>query len=141
MGNQLLDDILENVYVAGFICTDEQRLAQIVESEGEPASVTASDLATKYIGIPGLFARPAIPKTGAQPSSTAGALESWLAVHEAGHAIVAVRGGLPVRGVRFFEPTASPEKPASSTADGIGQGTQCSYSDWSGLRSLATSRK
>jgi hypothetical protein len=108
MGSQLLDDVLEEAYVAGFNCTDEQRLAQIVESEERPAGVTANALATKYIGMPGLFARPAMPQTGAQPSSTAGALESWLALHEAGHAIVAVRGGLPVRGVRFFEPNGFP---------------------------------
>jgi hypothetical protein len=36
------------------------------------------------------------------PSPTAGARDEWLAVHEAGHAIVGVKASFRLRGVRFY---------------------------------------
>jgi hypothetical protein len=36
------------------------------------------------------------------PLSSAGAGEKWIAVHEAAHAIVAIKAGIGIRGIRFY---------------------------------------
>ena len=41
-------------------------------------------------------------RNGKRPSSNAGASERWLAVHEAGHAVVGIRTGLTMYGIRFY---------------------------------------
>jgi len=58
---------------------------------------------------PGAFAAnsvPLLPKATdpmmGTPASTAGARDEWLAIHEAAHAIVVIKAGIALRGVRFY---------------------------------------
>ena len=50
---------------------------------------------------PGLVRQATDPELGI-PASLAGAREEWIALHEAAHAIVAVKAGIMVRGIRFY---------------------------------------
>ena len=53
------------------------------------------------LAVPGLVRQATDPELGI-PASLAGAREEWIAVHEAAHAIVAVKAGIMVRGIRFY---------------------------------------
>jgi hypothetical protein len=68
--------------------------------------------------------QPAIwPGSGNLASTTAGAGAEWIAVHEAGHAIVAVKAGFHVSGIRFYDG----DNPCGET--GVGEGFERSDVD------------
>jgi hypothetical protein len=101
--DKFLDLVLENLLVRGINCPNLPLLSMYVTMEYElcGASPDLNTFLQKCLELPGVTHRPASP-TGETPSVTAGARDRWLAVHEAGHAIVGVKAGFTLRGVRFY---------------------------------------
>jgi hypothetical protein len=100
---QFVDALMEEILIRGFICPPVQTLALIVSGEWERLgeSPDPAPYAERCVQFLGLSNRHANPVMGIA-SATAGAREEWLAVHEAGHAIVGLNAGLKLWGVRFY---------------------------------------
>jgi hypothetical protein len=95
---------LERLFVRGFDCSNHKRIEDCVltrEAWMRPAP-DPDAFASWYAEEPGLAVPFVVMATGATPSLTAGANNLCLALHEAGHAVVALAEGLAVYGVRFF---------------------------------------
>jgi hypothetical protein len=101
---QFIDAVLEDLFVRGLNCPNLHLLTTYVRMERDrsgqwPEPAVFADKCTQ---LPGVTHCPVDQMTGTSPSVTAGAREKWLAVHEAGHAVVGIRSGLTLRGIRFY---------------------------------------
>jgi hypothetical protein len=101
--DKFIDLVLENLFVRGFNCPNLPLLSMYVTREYEQCgeSPDLNSFLPKCFALPGVTHRPESP-TGETPSPTAGARDRWLAAHEAGHAIVGIKAGFTLRGVRFY---------------------------------------
>ena len=101
--DEFTDAVMEALFVRGFACLDRPVLWTYVGME--LAGLGASPDPMAYIEtlwrVPGLVRQATDPELGI-PATLAGAREEWIAVHEAAHAIVAVKAGIMVRGIRFY---------------------------------------
>jgi hypothetical protein len=97
---QFVNAVMEQLFVRGFVCPPRPSLSICVQTAW-PSLGPLSD--------PGAFATnsvPPLPKARdpmmGTLASAAGARDEWLAIHEAAHAIVVLKAGIPLRGVRFY---------------------------------------
>jgi hypothetical protein len=102
---QFTDTVVEQLFVRGFNCGNIPMLSAHVGSNWERlVSTNPAAFAESCLRWPGLVYKPTSPM-GEVPSETAGAGDRWLAVHEAGHAIVGIRADLKLWGIRFYGAT------------------------------------
>jgi len=100
---QFVNNLLEYLFVHGFDA-DRGTLSSEVHREWTalgkcPDFASFATKCTQCIWL----ARPAVSPDRQMPASpSAGASEKWLAVHEAGHAVVGIQAGLFLKGIRFF---------------------------------------
>jgi hypothetical protein len=101
---QLIDAVLEHLFIRGLSCLNLPLLSVYarMDRDRHGAWPDAHAFADQCTQLPGVTHRPVDQMTGTSPSRTAGASERWLAVHEAGHAIVGIRSGSTLRGIRFY---------------------------------------
>ncbi len=98
---QFTDAVLEQLFVWGFDCHHPHQIPLFAQARRQPGGDWPAVAAfAEYCIQTGIGFQPV--REGKRPSPTAGACERWLAVHEAGHAVVGVRSGLGLRGVRFY---------------------------------------
>lgn len=104
-----VDLVLENLFFRGFNCPNLPLLTTYVKMEYDRrgASPDLGVFLQTCLDLPGMTVRPVSP-TGEPASPTAGACDRWLAVHEAGHAVVGVVAGFTLRGIRFYGPGGFP---------------------------------
>src|ERR1022692_3122736 len=100
--DQFVDAVIEYLFVQGFNCRNQNLLSMRVRMAWERlgASSDPTAFAEECLRIGDIALQPKTPN-GDVPSKTAGAGAKWLAVHEAGHAIVGIDAGLKLWGVRF----------------------------------------
>lgn len=98
---QFTEAMLEYLFVRGFDCYHSHLIPLFAQAQRQPGGdwLAVAAFAEHCIQT-GIALQPV--REGKRPSPTAGACERWLAVHEAGHAVVGVRSGLVLRGVRFY---------------------------------------
>lgn len=102
---RFIDTVVEWLFVRGFNCRNIPMLAAHIRSNWERLESTEpASVAVSCLGWPGLVYKPT-SSMGEGPSDTAGAGDRWLAVHEAGHAIVGIRANLKLWGIRFYGAT------------------------------------
>jgi hypothetical protein len=95
------ENVLEEICVRGYIFSDHHVLSVLPALRGSlGVSADIADYADWYIKNIKLTNVHKDPEIGVI-SATARPREEWLAVHEAGHALVGVRGGKKIWGVRF----------------------------------------
>jgi hypothetical protein len=101
---QFIDAVLEHLFMRGLNCLNLPLLLMYarMDQDRHGAWPDPSAFADQCTQLPGVSHRPVEQTTGAVPSVTAGAREKWLAVHEAGHAIVGFDAGFALRGIRFY---------------------------------------
>ncbi len=96
-----VDLVLEELFVRGLNCHVNPLRAHLQLGWG---SLQVSDgpaaFADSCIHALGITFQPE-PQIGESPSPTAGARDRCLAIHEAGHAVVGLKAGLVLRGIRF----------------------------------------
>ena len=100
---QFTEAVMEQLFVRGFQCPDKCLLTMYVRMEwarlgGSPDHGPFAEMCAEILRL----RNDAVDPRMGIPSPTAGARDEWLAVHEAGHAIVVVRAGMTLRGVRFY---------------------------------------
>src|SRR5947209_1632072 len=101
---QFIDAVLEHLFIRGLSCLNLPLLSVYARMDRDrhgawPDPHAFADQGTQ---LPGVTHRPVEKITGLSPSANAGAREKWLAVHEAGHAIVGLDAGFALRGIRFY---------------------------------------
>lgn len=98
---EFTDAVLERLYVQGFSCPNLPLLSAYtrVEGGGQDAWPDPDSFTARCVTLPGVTHQPQL--LGKCPSRL-GARDRWLAVHEAGHAIVGIKAGFTLRGVRFY---------------------------------------
>jgi hypothetical protein len=101
---QFIDAVLERLFSQGLSCPNLPLLSDYarMELQRQRSWPDPSAFAERCKQLPGVTVQPVEPRSGTSPSVTAGARDRWLAVHEAGHAIVGVEAGFTLRGVRFY---------------------------------------
>lgn len=99
---QFIDAVMEQIFVRGYICPARSVVAVCVQTDRQRLGTLPdpADYAGKVVQFLGLRIQP--DGEMGTPSPSAGARYEWLAVHEAGHAIVGVKAGLTLWGVRFY---------------------------------------
>jgi hypothetical protein len=100
---QFIDAVLEHIFVQGMHCPNLSLLSMCLRTnkadpQGPWDPIAFAQKCIQEYGI----AHPAVSPVGGLASRTAGARDQWLAVHEAGHAIVGIKAGFALRGVRFY---------------------------------------
>jgi hypothetical protein len=97
------DAVLEQFFVQGVNCQNLPLLSVYADMESVHPGVWPDPraFALKYRDSPGLTRK--AEQLGKFVSPTAGARHKWLAVHEAGHVIVGLKGGLSLKGIRFYD--------------------------------------
>jgi hypothetical protein len=100
---QFADAVMEAIFIRGFICPPRDIVPFNVRSEWERLAVDPDPAAygewcIKFLDLTNRHENPAM----GIPSTTGGARDEWMAVHEAGHALVGVKGGMKLWGVRFY---------------------------------------
>ena len=101
---EFIDAVLEQLFVKGFSDLNVPMLSMYVDLEWKRLQQAPDPgmFAEKCVGVLGIVNRDLNPMMGNHPSTTIGAREEWLAVHEAGHAIVGLKAGFTLRGVHFY---------------------------------------
>src|SRR5260370_38493784 len=99
MEQEFTHAVLEELFVQGLNCPNVPLLSIYAQLEREHLGTWPDPrtFAEKCVQFPGVTIQPRM--LDRTPSRTAGACEKWLAVHEAGHAIVGVSAGLFLKGV------------------------------------------
>ncbi len=99
---QFTGAVLEHLFAQGMNCLNLPLLSMYAQMEREQLGATADprSFAEKCVELPGVAYQPQME--GKNPSKKTGACEKWLAIHEAGHAIVGLRAGLFLKGIRFY---------------------------------------
>jgi hypothetical protein len=99
--DQFTDVVMEQLFVRGFICPPRATVAVFAWTEWqrhgqspEPAAVIDD-----MVRVPGLMKQAMLL---GKPASQSGACDQWIAVHEAGHAIVVLKAGITLWGVRYY---------------------------------------
>jgi hypothetical protein len=99
--DQFTDAVMEQLFVRGLTCPLRATVAILVGSDWQtlgPLTDPAAYIET-LSPFPGLITQAMML---GKPASAAGARDQWMAVHEAAHAIVVVKAGIGLRGVRFY---------------------------------------
>jgi hypothetical protein len=97
---QFTDAVMEILFVRGFACPSHSDLLLCVQTDWARLGPLTDPVVFAENSVPPLTIA-TDPMVGTA-SPTAGARDEWLAIHEAGHAIVGLRAGLVLRGVRFY---------------------------------------
>jgi hypothetical protein len=99
---EFTDAVLEQFFVQGLNCQNLSLLWMYANLECVQPGVWPDPrtFAMKYTNSPALTRK--AEQFGKFASPTAGASHRWLAVHEAGHAIVGLKAGLFLKGIRFY---------------------------------------
>src|SRR6185437_6717027 len=93
--DQFTDALMEEIFVRGFMCPRRDIIPFKVRTEWDrlsaaPDPVAYADRCIQFLGLTNRSPNPAMGIA----SATAGPRDEWLAVHEAGHALVGVKGGM-----------------------------------------------
>src|SRR6266849_2666121 len=102
-GEEFTDAVLEHFFVRGLNCQSLPLLWMYANIERAQTNAWPDPrtFAMNYIDSPGMTRK--AKQLGKFASPTAGARHRWLAVHEAGHAIVGLKAGLSLKGIRFYD--------------------------------------
>jgi hypothetical protein len=97
--DQFTDAVMEQLFLRGFVCPACATVAVFAGTEWQRRGQSAETSAViDDMGhVPDLLRRATDPEKGT-PVSASGAPEEWIAVHEAAHAIVAIKAGIGIRG-------------------------------------------
>lgn len=99
---QFTDAVMDTLFVRGFVCPPRSTVAIFLGSDRQRSPITELGAVIDDMSrVPDLIRRATDPEKGTFASAS-GAGEEWIAVHEAAHAIVAVKAGIMVRGIRFY---------------------------------------
>ncbi len=96
--------VLERIFVAGLDCQNLPLLEFLVRNELRNLGASPDPDAFIHTSFPaiGLTCAAREEMYGTLASPTSGARHEWLAIHEAGHAVVGLLSGLTLWGIRFF---------------------------------------
>jgi hypothetical protein len=97
---QFTDAVMEILFVRGFTCPPWSALLICVQTDWARLGPLTDPVVFAESSVPPM--EMAADPTMGTASPAAGARDEWLAVHEAGHAIVGLRAELVLRGVRFY---------------------------------------
>jgi hypothetical protein len=97
---QFTHAVMEEIFIPGLVCLPRAFLSICVEAKWAQLGPLADPRAFAENSVPSL-PRAMDPLLGTFASAS-GAGEEWIAIHEASHAIVAVKAGIMVRGIRFY---------------------------------------
>jgi len=99
--DQFTDAVMEQIFVRGFVCPPRATVATFVGTDWQRYGPLTDPTAfiESLSRVPGLINQATMLGF---PASAAGAREEWLAIHEAAHAIVVLKAGIALRGVRYY---------------------------------------
>jgi hypothetical protein len=99
--DQFNDAVMEQLFLRGFVCPACATVAVFAGTEWQRHGQSAEPEAViDDMGhVPGLIKQAMLL---GKPASQSGARDEWIAVHEAGHAIIVLKAGLRLWGVRYY---------------------------------------
>jgi hypothetical protein len=99
--DQFTDAAMEQLFVRGFVCPPRATVAIFVSTDWQRSGPLTDPAACieSLSRVPDLIRQSTMLGL---PASAAGAREEWLAVHEAAHAVVVIKAGIALRGVRYY---------------------------------------
>jgi hypothetical protein len=98
---QFTDAVMETLFVRGFVCPPRATVAIFVSTDWQ----RSGPLTDPAVVIDNMSRVPDLIRQATMmglPASAAGARDQWIGVHEAAHAIVVLKAGLALRGVRYY---------------------------------------
>jgi hypothetical protein len=98
---QFNDAVMEQLFLRGFVCPACATVAVFAGTEWQRRGQSAEPEAVidDMAHVPGLITQAMLL---GKPASQSGAREEWIAVHEAGHAIIVLKAGLRLWGIRYY---------------------------------------
>jgi len=99
--DQFTDAVMETLFVRGFVCPPRATVAIFVGTDWQrfgPLTDPAACIES-LSRVPNLIRQATMLGL---PASASGARDDWIAVHEAAHAIVVIKAGITLRGVRYY---------------------------------------
>jgi hypothetical protein len=99
--DQFTDAVMEELFVRGFVCPPRAAVAIFVRTDWQRFGplTDPTDCIESLSRVPDLLSQATMLGL---PASASGAREEWLAIHEAAHAIVVLKAGITLRGVRYY---------------------------------------